>query len=727
MGRFEAGAARADITPPIGSELVGYNSDPSTGLNDPLWARSLAFRSQGQCALVIVLDLLGIELSTTRRIRALISARLPIAPEDVLICCTHNHSGPSWLDFYAVPIDPTWKEGAINTIVDVAATAFERLGPAQVGAGSTVVHDIGANRRARLDDGSIFHFMGRAARRPPDGRTVVEKGVIDPELSVIGVRDAAGRIIAVLVNYAAHPWLYNGSRISSEISGACVEWVEQQLRPANPDVVALFTPGAGSNITTVQHQTPIPEELRDKERWFAAERLRMGEILGRGALQALEEVSEFADAGPVASEVCQIAAPVYEQTLKVVLEKSGGLPPTDLTMDTEVQVLGIGDIVLVGLPSEVYVEYGLEIKRRSRHANPFVLSYCNDYFADIITREAAVEGTCPEVGWTKVLPDIRDLIMGCLEPRVLYPAATRPLGLRPGHPPLNKRASMQYCRLGQTDMQLSRVGLGGLLAHYWEGEAGHPPPEEKRRIYLRAAELGVNLFDMGYGDEVHIPEELKGPAGDRCFSLKVGHPVAAELEATIDRHLADLRREAIDILRVHYYAYMADEALRQRIAALKRAGKVRSLCLIRHFEADQTAYVHSGPEPAADADLVIYNYVCRGQEPAMERAARAGKGVLVMKALGGQYLSWTDKNRTDWAAATEETLMQLSPLGESMREEVGLVHAFAVGPWRELARPGENAARTGSAVAWLLESRYVSSVYVGVASVAELEAALEEV
>ena len=49
------------------------------------------------------------------------------------------------------------------------------------------------------------------------------------------------------------------------------------------------------------------------------------------------------------------------------------------------------------------------------------------------------------------------------------------------------------------------LGLGGLLARY-EGALGHPPPEEKRRIYLRAAELGINLFDMGYGDEVHIPE-----------------------------------------------------------------------------------------------------------------------------------------------------------------------------------------------------------------------------
>lgn len=284
---------------------------------------------------------------------------------------------------------------------------------------------------------------------------------------------------------------------------------------------------------------------------------------------------------------------------------------------------------------------------------------------------------------------------------------------------------MEYRDFGQTGMRLSSVGLGGLLAHYWEGEAGHPPPEEKRSIYLQAAEFGINLFDMGYGDEVHIPEELKGSAADCYFSLKVGSPAAVELEGIIDRHLANLRRDAIDILRVHYYAYMEDEKLRQRIADLKRAGKVRSLCLIRHFEADQEVYARSGPETAADADLVIYNYVCRGQEPGIELAAKAGKGVLIMKALGGQYLSWEHKNQTDWTAATEETLVQLSPLGESMRHELSLVHSFTAGPWCELALPGESVARTGPAVSWVLQNRNVSSVYVAVASVAELEAALE--
>ena len=282
---------------------------------------------------------------------------------------------------------------------------------------------------------------------------------------------------------------------------------------------------------------------------------------------------------------------------------------------------------------------------------------------------------------------------------------------------------MEYRDFGRTGLRLSAVGLGGLLAHYWEGESAHPPPEEKRRIYLEAAERGITLFDMGYGDEVHIPAELKGPDTGYHFSLKVGAPAAADLEATVDRHLANVRREAIDILRVHRYAFVEDEALRAEIDRLKRAGKVRALCTIRHFEADQHAYLQ-GPEPNADADLVIYNYVCRGQAPGIAQAAAQGKGVLVMKALGGQYLSWQHKNGTDWTQADGETLMRLSPLGESMRHEIDLVYSFSAGPWTELAGTAGQTAPTGAAVEWVLQNPDVGSALVAVASVDELEQAL---
>lgn len=288
------------------------------------------------------------------------------------------------------------------------------------------------------------------------------------------------------------------------------------------------------------------------------------------------------------------------------------------------------------------------------------------------------------------------------------------------------RVNMDHRRLGQTDMNLSPVGLGGLLAHY-EGVLGHPPPEEMRRIYLRAAELGVNLFDMGYGDEVHIPEELKGNREDIHFSLKSGKgggaPRATDLEGEVDKHLRNLNRDRIDILRLHQYAYVGSAQLAGKIAALKQAGKIRSVCLIRHYLRDQLVYAERGSEPEADVDLVIYNYVSRWQEPGIEQAAQAGKGVLVMKALGGQQLSWEHKLQTDWTQAGEETVERLA-VRDISGEELKLVYSFVSGPWRELAEPGETIPRTDTAVQWVLKNQNVSSVLVAVASVDELEQVL---
>ncbi|MEE2832161.1 MAG: aldo/keto reductase [Candidatus Latescibacterota bacterium] len=279
---------------------------------------------------------------------------------------------------------------------------------------------------------------------------------------------------------------------------------------------------------------------------------------------------------------------------------------------------------------------------------------------------------------------------------------------------------MELRRFGSTDMELSVLGLGGLLARY-EGALGHPPPEEKRRIYLRAAELGINLFDMGYGDEVHIPDELKGESDERHFSLKMGAPDAKTLADVVDGHLRNIRRERIDILRVHHANWMTDVATRDVVGALRDAGKVRSLCLIRHYEADQLAYAETGPESDADADLVIYNYACRWQAPGLDLAHAAGKGVLIMKALGGQWLPWDEQVRMDWSKAGPDDVIRLSPKGEDMRSNMPLVYPIVNGPWHELCEPGEEVPPTHRAIGWVQDNDAVTSVLVAFASIAELE------
>ena len=282
---------------------------------------------------------------------------------------------------------------------------------------------------------------------------------------------------------------------------------------------------------------------------------------------------------------------------------------------------------------------------------------------------------------------------------------------------------MEYRSFGQIEMKLSVVALGGLLARF-EGVEGHPSPDEKRRIYFRARELGVNLFDMGYGDEVHIPDEFKGNSGDHYFALKAGPQSADELERLIDKHLANLRRDRLDVLRIHYHALSEIGGLRERIDRLRQAGKVGNLCAIRHTLADQEAYAERGPEPGVDSDLVIYNYVCRWQEPGIEMSGKAGTGVLIMKALGSQWISWQDKARTDWTEATDETFIRLSPRGEQFKNDLSMAWPIIAGPWHELAEPGEGVPSTESAISWVLRNSSVSSVLVAFASVDEVEEGL---
>jgi len=208
------------------------------------------------------------------------------------------------------------------------------------------------------------------------------------------------------------------------------------------------------------------------------------------------------------------------------------------------------------------------------------------------------------------------------------------------------------------------------------------------------------------------------------FSLKLGGPPPQELPNLVEKHLKNLRRDWIDILRVHHGSYLEINGLPEAIDKMKNSGKIRSLCLIRHDLPDQDTYVEKGPEPESDGDLVAYNYVYRYQEPGLAKAKEAGKGVLIMKALGGQWLSWEDMTTTDWTTANEETVVKLA-VSKHVQRYLDLIYPIVSGPWHELAEPGENIPRTEKAIRWVLKNPGVSSILVAVANVEELEAAVE--
>src|SRR5581483_2030511 len=105
-GPLTAGAARADITPPVGFPMWGYSARrdaPCQGVLDPLRARALVLATGGEKLAVVSLDL---GRAPTRAVTDSLRARLEKAGiRHMMLVASHTHHGPvleldTWPDLH---------------------------------------------------------------------------------------------------------------------------------------------------------------------------------------------------------------------------------------------------------------------------------------------------------------------------------------------------------------------------------------------------------------------------------------------------------------------------------------------------------------------------------------------------------------------------------------------------------------------------------------------------
>ena len=93
---MRAGYGRAELTPPLGTELVGYGyylRRRSERVADPLYARAV-YLEDGETRYVIVsCDLLGLSREVAQKVRAGMAA-LGLPPDQLILVSIHTHTGP---------------------------------------------------------------------------------------------------------------------------------------------------------------------------------------------------------------------------------------------------------------------------------------------------------------------------------------------------------------------------------------------------------------------------------------------------------------------------------------------------------------------------------------------------------------------------------------------------------------------------------------------------------
>ena len=363
---LRAGAAKVDVTPPVGFPMWGYGArhdKPSDGVLDPLHARALVIEAGGRRVALVGLDL---GRAPTRQSMTSLRARVKAEAgvEHVFLVASHTHHGPvleldDWPDRKA-----PYVRQLEDKLVAVIRAAADGLKPARYGVAAKEV-PWNRNRHSKRDD------------KP-----------VDRELLVLRVEDEAGKPIAHAVNFAAHPTMHDAKvmKFSADYPGALAAWVEKET-----GAPCLFLQGASGDLSANAGEERGPE--------------RFGQALGREVLALAKTIRCAAPEKPawqVAEDDFRFRSrvdfsnPLIHRMFVTAFfrgivdfyerEYREGIRPhlTTALLD--------GRIAFVGVSGEVFCGHSLSLKRRARLEHVFFLGYCNDYQQYFPTIEAAAEG-----------------------------------------------------------------------------------------------------------------------------------------------------------------------------------------------------------------------------------------------------------------------------------------------------------------------------------------------
>lgn len=451
--QLHAGAAMIDITPPPGTHLAGSGAGehrPAQSVMDPLYAKAIAFAAGGQRVVMVVLDLTIVTGDYSERIRAEIGARTGIASEAVMVAVTQTHSAPGLGHFMLDPDFPLalaaedeYIRGSQNAYGDQAAAAavaaaveaVDKLQPARMGLGRGVVGDLAFNRRGIRRDGTIAMPKPQGRERQPFGIDDIcyLEGPMDPEVGVCCIQDLDLKPIAFMLHYTCHPVNAFGNpqtyrAVTADWPGA---WSKNMRAAFGEDVVPLVVNGCCGNINPWH---PFDPECRP-------DHLRMGRELAEMSERIVHNMG-FAEDVALACKTEEIGLPYREipaerqREIDEILAKdpqppraeSGEVDPRWFRAAStksieycraraaefayEIQVFRVGDLGVVGLPGEPFVEGQLALKERS--PAPFLFpAHMSCHYVGYLPTRAAYERGGHEANedvtyWAKLAP-------GCLE------------------------------------------------------------------------------------------------------------------------------------------------------------------------------------------------------------------------------------------------------------------------------------------------------------------------
>jgi len=191
-----------------------------------------------------------------------------------------------------------------------------------------------------------------------------------------------------------------------------------------------------------------------------------------------------------------------------------------------------------------------------------------------------------------------------------------------------------YRVFGRTGLKVNVVGFGSLKT-------------SEPAVFQAAFDRGVNWVDtarvyMDGRNERLVGEALKGYRDKVYVSTKVVPGPIEEMEASVAESLDALGLDGVDLMQLHHLS-SKDEVYNKEYRAfftrLRKEGKTKFVGVTSHSnEIEVLDAVVSDPEKFWDTMMIPYNFKSPpATKAAIERAAKAGVGIIAMKTQAGGY------------------------------------------------------------------------------------------
>lgn len=397
-----AGFAQQVITPSERVWLAGYaaRTKMSEGVHDDLYIKAFYIKDNDTELVMLALDVTGVDRELVARIRERVLADVGV--KNVSVSATHTHSGPSTGEANAQgrALNGSWLDTVVAAAADVGKRARGAAEPVRLYTGACIADEMTKNRRA--------------------GETAT-----DPELAVLRVENAQGGTSGLLVNYACHCTILdaNNYRISADYPG----YLSEALSKTYPGAVVLFVNGACGDLNigysadasalgldmgnlrtfqTARHYAlylagKVQEALRDKREipqrlYYQSFRLDLPIKEGLPTIAQLEQSLEAQDKRLAAcADADKKPGYVISRVRDRALLRNIRLhaPKGERTVAAESVVIGLGDMLIMTIPGELFCEIGMALKAVfADRALPVIAGYSNGSCGYIPTREAHLAG-----------------------------------------------------------------------------------------------------------------------------------------------------------------------------------------------------------------------------------------------------------------------------------------------------------------------------------------------